>query len=78
MAQITIDIDDVIEAWLKRQAKASGLSVNSWVSQLLQKQSARSTQWPEIVKSLSGTWPDFPDIEELRDMRTEDNRRESF
>lgn len=77
MLRITIDIDDAIEDWLKSQAKGSGLSIDNWVLQLLREESTRS-QWRHTVSSLSGAWPDYPDIEQLRANTIQDSPRETF
>ncbi len=76
MGQVTIYIDDKLESKLKTEAKAAGVSVSRWVSQLIQQQT--ENHWPDSVKSLSGAWQDFPDLDELRATTAKDVQRESF
>ena len=59
MGQVTIYVDDELETKLKTEAKAAGVSVSRWVSQIIQQQT--ENHWPDSVKVLSGAWQDFPD-----------------
>ncbi|MDZ7804425.1 hypothetical protein [Thiohalophilus sp.] len=76
MGQVTIYLDDDNERRLKSAAEAAGMPVSRWVASLIQEKTR--THWPESVKQLAGSWTDFPDLEELRNPRIPDTRRESL
>ena len=76
MGQVTIYLDDETETRMKEAAKASGVAVSRWVSELVREKTA--TEWPEAVRQLAGAWPDFPDAETLRRTQGQDVAREPF
>ena len=76
MGQVTIYLDDETETRMKEAAKASGVAVSRWVSELVREKTA--TEWPEAVRQLAGAWPDFPDAETLRRAQGQDVAREPF
>jgi hypothetical protein len=70
MGQITIYIDDVLEARLRSAAENEKISKSRWVTKLI-KERLRD-EWPEEVRQLAGAWTDFPEAAELRDGLTLD------
>ena len=76
MGQVTIYLDDETETRMKEAAKASGVAVSRWVSELVREKTA--TEWPEAVRQLAGAWPDFLDAETLRSAQGQDVAREPF
>ena len=76
MAQVTIYLEDDVVDKMKSAAKESSLSQSKWVSNLIRNRV--SSQWPDSVKDLAGSWADMPDAEVLRKGFGEDAPRESF
>lgn len=76
MGQVTIYLDDESEKRLKAAAKSAGMPVSRWVARLVQEKTC--TEWPESVRQLAGSWPDFPELEVLRQSTGEDGKRETF
>jgi hypothetical protein len=76
MAQLTLYLDEDTEAKLKKAAKAAGVSVSRWVSNLIRERTA--DQWPESVREMAGSWPDAPMAKDLREELPEDVPREAF
>ncbi len=76
MAQITIYINHELESRVKEMAKAHNMSISRFISRLLE-QNIRDNWRPE-VKSLAGSWKDFPTLEEIRGDETEDIEREAL
>lgn len=76
MGQITIYLDDEHETRLRRAAEAEGVPVSRWVARLIAEKT--ETEWPLTVRELSGSWPDFPDAQELRSTLGTDSPRESL
>lgn len=70
MAQVTIYLDEHVEKRMDSAAKAAGLSRSRWVADLIAEKTASA--WPESFRSLAGSWPDFPDVEEIREGLGED------
>lgn len=64
MPQITIHLDDRIDARVKAAAQAAGMSASLWVARLVEEHI--HIEWPASVRALAGTWPDFPDAATLR------------
>lgn len=64
MAQITLYLDDELEARLREASKAANLSQSRFVANLIAEKLHH--EWPESVLALAGAWPDFPEAEELR------------
>lgn len=75
MAQVTIYMDNNLEQKIKELSINSGISISKFISNILEKN--LSSKWSEEIKSLSGSWSDFPTLEELRDTK-EDIKREEF
>jgi hypothetical protein len=78
MAQVTLYLDPETESKMKAAAKAAGVSQSRWVAGLIQEKT--STQWPESLVKLAGSWSheDFPSLEEIRAGMGEDVPREPF
>jgi len=76
MAQVTIYLEDDVVDKMKSAAKESSISQSKWVSNLIRNKV--STQWPDSVKNLAGSWADMPDAEILREGFGQDAPRESF
>lgn len=72
MGQVTIYLDDAIEAKLRLAAKQENISRSRWVSRLIEERLAG--EWPPEVRALAGSWADFPDLTELRGPLSEDQR----
>jgi len=64
MAQITLYIDDGLQARLRQTAAHKQLSQSQFVAELIRQ--ALDDSWPEPVLALAGSTPDFPDVESLR------------
>jgi hypothetical protein len=76
MGQVTIYLDDEVEAKMRDAAKAMNLSQSKWISNIIQRQIADT--WPESVKKLAGAWQDFPTINEIRRVIGKDIDREKI
>ncbi len=74
MAQVTLYLDDETVERVRRAARASGLSRSRWLAQLVREKTAR--EWPAVVREMAGSYPDFPEAEELRRPAGRDVRRE--
>ena len=75
MAQITIYIDNSLEERIKEIAKSTGQSISKYISNTIEQKLNNS--WNEDIKNLSGSWNDFPTLEEIRN-NTIDIKREEF
>ena len=62
MAQVTLYLDDDVQALMDEGARASGLSPSGWVAQLIRRQV--HPQWPADILALAGNAPDFPLMED--------------
>lgn len=77
MGQVTIYLDNEVEAKLKKAAKAQNTSVSKWVSSVIKEKI--STEWPANIVELAGSWKDdFPSIEEIRSTERLDATREEL
>lgn len=76
MGQVTIYLDDEIEAKMEEAAKSAHLSKSKWVARLISAEV--SNKWPKSVTDLAGSWGDLPSIEEVRNVIGTDVKRESF
>lgn len=65
MAQVTLYLDEETARLAKAAARAAGVSQSRWLANLIRE--TTSTQWPSEFREAAGSWPDFPDVEELRD-----------
>ena len=76
MPQLNLYVDDPTHQTIKAAAKAAGVSLSKWVSNLVRERTA--DEWPPEVLALAGAWKDFPDAEELRTGYGTDLPREIF
>ena len=76
MAQLTLYLDKDTEERVKKAAKAAGVSVSRWVSNLIRERTAE--EWPDSVREMAGSWPETPTAEELREKLPDDIPREPF
>jgi metal-responsive CopG/Arc/MetJ family transcriptional regulator len=75
MAQITIYIDNNLEQKIKEIAKNTGQSISKYIANAIEQK--LNTSWNDDIKSLSGSWSNFPSLEEIRNTTT-DIKREEF
>jgi hypothetical protein len=73
MAQVTIYLDENLQLRAKAAARKDGVSVSRWIADLIQ--SRTRTDWPAEARELAGAWPDFPDLREIRPVRSKDQSR---
>jgi hypothetical protein len=76
MAQVTIYLDKETEEKMRAHAKAKSISRSQWVANLIREK--LQTEWPDHIVALSGTWTDFPSLEEIRAEINPDITRESM
>lgn len=76
MGQVTIYLEDEIEAKMRNTVKKLNISQSKWIANLVKEKIA--DEWPEAVKQLSGSWQDFPSAEEIRQDAHNDVPREPF
>lgn len=76
MGQVTIYLDAKTEKKMLESVQASGLSKSKWIAQLIEKNTR--TDWPLEVREMSGSWNDFPTVEEFRDNQSADLPREDW
>lgn len=74
MPQVTIYLDDKLLTIVNSAVKAAGVSKSQWIAAAIRARAAK--EWPESVRSLPGSWPDFPTAEEIRKRRAKDVPRE--
>ena len=74
MGQLTLELDEQTETFIRQSANNGGMSVNAWVIKILKTHSG----WPAEVRALAGAWRDFPLAEELRNSPSQDIPREPF
>jgi hypothetical protein len=73
MAQVTLYLDDETKERMRKAARDAGMSQSRWLAELVRRGTAN--EWPAEVRELAGSWPDFPDAEELRRGLGRDTRR---
>ena len=76
MAHLTIYLTDDTERRVRRAAKAAKVSVSKWIADRVAK--SVETSWPPEFLALAGSFPDFPDASELREVYGQDVARETF
>lgn len=76
MAQITLYLEDDTACKLRAAAETSGISVSSFVAELIRRKVA--TEWPDNVARLAGSWTDLPSGKEIRRGQPDDLPRESL
>lgn len=58
MSQVTLYLDDEVDALLTAAAASSGLSRSRWVAEVIRHHA--STVWPAECRQLAGAFADFP------------------
>ncbi len=76
MGQVTIYLEDELEAKMAADAKARKLSKSKWVAAVIREKLVN--EWPVSVVEPAGNWDDFPPVEEIRGEPTEDIAREKL
>ena len=76
MAQVTLYMDDDTMAKMRAAAEAAGLSMSSWLAQLVRERT--QSQWPPEVSALAGAWRDLPSAEAIRETQPVDVPRETL
>ncbi len=76
MGQVTIYLEDELEAKMVAEAKAQSLSKSKWIATVIQEK--LENDWPLAVREAAGSWTDFPDLEEIRGDTQADTGRESL
>jgi hypothetical protein len=76
MGQVTIYLDKELEQKMMQAAQAAHLSKSKWIARII-KQNIND-EWPESISQLSGSWADFPSIDELRSKIGDDVPRETL
>ena len=74
MGQVTIYLEEDIEHKMVVAAQSAHLSKSKWIANLIQNKVAN--EWPQSVIELSGSWKDFPTIEDIRPSIGKDAERE--
>ena len=64
MPQLTLYLDEETHTRMKQRAREAGVSQSRWVGDLI-RQTTR-VDWPDLVREISGSWPDAPTAEDLR------------
>lgn len=76
MGQVTIYLEDEVEAKMRLAAKTMRLSQSKWIANLIKEQVVN--EWPESVRDLAGAWRDLPTLEEIRNFQNTDLPREDL
>lgn len=76
MGQVTIYLEDEIEAKMRASAKARNLSQSKWIAEIIKEKIV--DEWPGSVRDLAGAWKDFPSLEDIRGFTETDASREKL
>ncbi len=76
MAQVTIYMNNDLEAQIKIIASSLNLSISKFISNTLQEKV--HNEWNPNIKELAGSWNDFPALSEIRKSQAQDIKREEF
>lgn len=76
MGQVTIYLEDELEAKMVADAKARQISKSKWIASVIREK--LTNEWPHEVRETAGSWGDFPSLEEIRGAAHDDNKRESL
>lgn len=76
MAHLIVCLTDDVERRVRKAAKAAMVNVSEWVAERVAK--SVESVWPPEFLALAGSFPDFPDVDELRKGNGADIRRESL
>ncbi|RBQ30471.1 CopG family transcriptional regulator [Arcobacter sp. FW59] len=75
MAQVTIYMDNQLEQKIKELSNNSGISISKFISTILEQNI--NSKWTNDIRSLAGSWSDFPSIDDIR-TNGKDIEREEF
>lgn len=78
MQQITLTLDEEVQAIIYEMAQAENLPPSLWLSQFVERQVKQHQDWSPEVKALAGSWADFPSLDEIRGAQGDDAERESL
>lgn len=76
MVRMTFYLEDDTVRKLRAAAESSGISVSSFIAELVRGKVA--AEWPDNVSRLAGEWTDLPSGEEIRRGQPDDLPRESL
>ena len=76
MGQVTIYLEDELEAKMIADAKARKLSKSKWIATVIREKLV--DEWPTAICESAGSWGDFPDLEDLRGESHADTVREGL
>ena len=72
---MTIYLPDSLEAKARSAAKAKRQSVSRWIADQIER--GASDAWSSAVLNAAGAFPDFPDLDDLREGYGKDVPREA-
>jgi len=76
MGQVTIYLEDELEARMAAEAQARKLSKSKWIATVIREKLAG--EWPPEIREAAGSWDDFPELKEIRGEAQRDVERESL
>ena len=76
MAQVTIYMNNNLETQIKNIANSLNISISKFISNILEQKVYN--EWNSNVKQLAGSWDDFPTLDQIRDDKITDIKREEF
>ena len=76
MGQVTIYLEDELEARMSADAKARNISKSKWIAAVVREK--LNNEWPLEIREAAGTWEDFPDLENIRGETHTDAEREDL
>lgn len=74
MGRVTIYLPAATEKRARKAAAARKLSLSKWIATAIVERTAAT--WPPAILELSGTWKDFPSLDEIRATKGKDIERE--
>ncbi len=72
MSQITLTLDEKVEAIVYQMAQAENIAPDLWLSQFIRRQVKQHQGWSPEVKALAGSWADFPSLDKIRGAQEDD------
>ena len=76
MGQVTIYLEDELEAKMVANAKAQKLSKSKWIATVIREKLVN--EWPPAVREAAGSWDDFPELDNIRGEAHTDIERENL
>ncbi len=76
MGQVTIYLDDELEAKMRSASKSMNLSQSKWIANAIKEKVV--DKWPGSIRELAGTWKDYPSLETIRALPESDAPREEL